>query len=126
MAEEKPRILVVDDKSDTLLYLYDLLSSEGFHVEGSSSAVDALDHVQRRPPGVVIANVRMPEMNGLELLERVKRVSTKTRVILLGALGDEALRTKALERGGEDFLYKPLSSENLLRALGRVLDGTAS
>jgi FixJ family two-component response regulator len=125
MADEKPRILVVDDNSDTLLYLYDLLSSEGFHVEGSSSAVDALDHIRRRAPGVVIANVRMPEMNGVELLERIKRVSTKTRVILLGTLGDEAIRLKALEKGGEEFLYKPISSENLLRALGRVLEGTA-
>lgn len=122
MAEDHPRILVVDEESEALLHLYDLLSKEGFHVEGSSSALDALGRIRRRAPTVVLANVRMSEMGGLELLDRIKRVSPKTRVILLGSFGDETMRARALEKGGEELLSKPLSSETLLRTIGRVLE----
>jgi two-component system C4-dicarboxylate transport response regulator DctD len=124
MAEDKARILLVDDESDTLLYLFDLLTSLGFNVEGSSSALDALGYLSRRAPAVVISDVRMPEMDGLELLERIKRVAPKTRVILLSAFADEVLRKETIEKGGEDLLSKPLREEDLLRALGRVLEGT--
>lgn len=124
MAEEKAYILVVDDESDTLLYLYDLLSSEGFHVEGSSSAQDALDFFRRRVPDVVITDVRMPEMDGLELLERIKRVAPRTRVILLSAFSDDVMRKETIEKGGDALLNKPLRNEDLLRAVGRMVEGT--
>jgi CheY-like chemotaxis protein len=124
MADEKPHILVVDDESDTLLFLYDLLSGEGFHVEGVSRPLDALGYVLRRRPAAVVADVRMPEMDGLELLERIKQVAPKTRVILLSAFGDEGMRQETIRKGGEDFIHKPFRGEDLLRSLGRVLEGT--
>jgi CheY-like chemotaxis protein len=125
MSDERPRILVVDDESDTLLYLFDFLSTEGYFVEGSSSAVDALELVRRRPPAVVLADVRMPEMDGFELLERIKGISPKTQVILLSAFAGETLREETLRKGGEAFLPKPLEGGKLLRVLGRVMQGSA-
>lgn len=122
MNEGKCRILIVDDESDTLLYLFDLLASEGFQVEGSSSALDALSNVSRRACDVVISDVRMPEMGGLELLERIKRVAPKTQVILLSAFGDDVMRKETIEKGGEDLLQKPLRGDDLLRTLGRVVE----
>ena len=123
MVEDKPRILVVDDDSDSLLYLFDLLAAEGFWVEGSSSALDAILNVERRAPAVVISDVRMPEMDGLELLERIKKVAPKTRVVLLSAFVDEGMRRQTAERGADDLLTKPLENGALVHALARILDG---
>lgn len=124
MSDEKPRILVVDDESDSLLFLFDFLSAEGYFVEGSSSAMNALGDIQRRPPAVVLADVRMPQMDGLELLERIKSISPKTRVILLSAFGAEGMRDETIRKGGEAFLQKPIQGDDLLRVLGRVMQGS--
>jgi len=124
MADERRRILVVDDESDTLLFLFDLLSAEGYFVEGSSSALHALGDIRRRPPAVVLADLRMPEMDGLELLERIKSIAPKTRVILLSAFGAEGIGNEVLLKGGEAFLEKPIQGHQLLRLLDRVLQGT--
>jgi CheY-like chemotaxis protein len=123
MVQGKPRILVVDDESDALLYLFDLLSGEGFRVEGSSNALEALGYVARRMPDLVLADVHMPEMDGLELLDRIKRMAPKTRVILLSAIVNETTRREALARGGEDLLQKPVDGRALLQAVSRVLEG---
>jgi DNA-binding response OmpR family regulator len=123
MTEEKLRVLVVDDDPDTLLYLCDLLATEGFWAEGSSSALHTLDYIRSRSPEVVIADVRMPEMDGLELLRQIKEVRPKTRVILVSAFGDEKLRTAVMEGGGEGLLMKPLAKGALVRALEREAGG---
>ncbi len=125
MDGEKPRVLVVDDESDTLLYLFDLLSQEGYEVLGLSSAPDALDHARRRRYDVVLSDVRMPEMDGLELAGRIKTVSPGSRVILFSAFVDDAMRVEAFRKGAEHLLQKPFRGEELLRALGRVAQGTA-
>ena len=125
MAEEKPSILVVDDESDTLIFLFDLLSAEGYDVLGSSNPLDAIEHVRRRSYDAVLADIRMPEMDGLELLERIKRISPKTRVIMLSAFGDDAIEDATLRKGGESLLHKPFRGEDLLRVLGRLLERTA-
>lgn len=124
MGEEKPSILVVDDESDTLIFLFDLLSAEGYDVLGSSSPLDAIGHIRRRSYDVVLADVRMPEMDGLELLERIKAVSPKTRVIMVSAFGDDTIRDAALRKGSEAFIQKPLLRGDLLRILGRQTQGT--
>lgn len=126
MIDAKPSILVVDDESDSLLFLFDLLSSEGFDVVGSSSSLDALSILRRRLPAAVVLDVRMPEMDGLELLERIKIIAPKTRVILLSAFADDRMRKEAMQKGGEDLLQKPLRSADLLRALEKMLKETAT
>jgi DNA-binding response OmpR family regulator len=123
MAQGKPRILVVDDESEVLLYLFDLLSEEGYRVDGFSSAIDALRTIARRTPDLVLADLGMPEMDGLELLERIKRLAPRTRVILLGAAPEETMRREALARGGEEVLEKALEGEALLRVVRRLLEG---
>jgi CheY-like chemotaxis protein len=124
MTEDKKSILVIDDESDTLILLFDLLSAEGYSVLGSSSPLDAIEHVRRRTFDVVLADVRMPEMDGLELLQRIKQISPRTRVVLVSAFADDKMRAEALRRGGEAFLEKPFRGEDLLRVLERQAQGT--
>jgi CheY-like chemotaxis protein len=125
MTEDKQSILVVDDESDTLILLFDLLSAEGYDVLGSSSPLDAIGHFRRRTFDVVLADVRMPEMDGLELLQRIKQISPRTRVILVTAFADHQMRAEALRRGGDAFLEKPFRGEDLRRVLEGQAQGTS-
>ncbi len=120
MSDEKPRILVVDDESDTLLFLYDLLSSAGYFVEGSSNPLDALEDIRRRQPTLVLADLRMPEMDGFELVRRVRAASPKTRVLLMSAVADDAAASTGAAAGAEAFLRKPLCTGELLAVVEKL------
>ena len=100
MDTEKPLILVVDDESDSLAYLFDLLHNEGYRVMPTSSPLDALDMVTKRKPRLIISDLRMPDLDGMELLDRVKEMSPRSRVILLTAYGDRTMRQDVIRRGG--------------------------
>lgn len=121
MVTEKPLILIVDDESDSLSFLFDLLHNEGYRVLPTSSAIDALDHVVRKKPALVISDLRMPDLDGLELLERVKTLSPGTRVILLTAYGDWRTYQDLQTRGGDAMLLKPSSNDEILRSVRQAL-----
>jgi DNA-binding NtrC family response regulator len=123
MVTEKPLILVVDDESDSLAYLFDLLHNEGYRVLPTSSPLDALEHVMKKKPRLIISDLRMPDLDGIELLERVKAISPKTRVILLTAYGDWKMYQDVIRKGGEAMLLKPSSNEEILRTVEKALEG---
>jgi CheY-like chemotaxis protein len=115
---------LVDHDSDALLYLFDFLSNAGFHVSASSNTVDALDYVTRSHPELLIAEIEMSEMSGLELSQRAKEVSPATRIILTSTSALRPVHDEVLRRTGADLVLKPFSGIVLLRAVQRVF-GTA-
>ncbi len=119
---ENERILVVDDELDSRTFLFSLLDNEGYLVATASNGIEALKYVARERPRLVISDVRMPEMEGLELLEKIKAVAPETSVILLSAYADWPLFFDAMARGGSDALLKPCRNEELLRAVERTLE----
>lgn len=119
------RILLVDDETDALLFLYDFLTALGYPVEGASRPVDALKSIRRRPPAALISDVRMPGIDGLELSQKCRSCSPGTRVILLSAFVDEDLERRARRAGAEALLSKPAPVAALLRLLGRLLGPAA-
>jgi len=118
-----PRVLVVDDESETLLQLFDLLTAAGYFVEGSSNSLDALGLIRRRPYDVVLVDVHMPEMGGLELFGRIRHLSPQTRVLLMSAFTDQLVRNEAERKGAAAFLQKPVRGEELLATMSRFLRG---
>jgi len=122
MRTEKPLILIVDDESDSLAYLFDLLHNEGYRVLPTSSPFEALEHTATKKPKLVITDLRMPDVDGMELLERVRSISPGTRVILLTAYGDLRTHQELVQKGGETLLLKPSSNEEILRAVRMALE----
>jgi two-component system KDP operon response regulator KdpE len=115
-------IHVLDHDSEILLYLFDFLSSEGFQLSSSSNTGDALEHVARSHPEVLIADIDIPEWTSSELLMRVRVLSPSTRVILTSARPDRA--EKALLRADSvEVVLKPIQGAALLGALQRLLAG---
>jgi CheY-like chemotaxis protein len=123
MTTEKPLILVVDDESDALSYLYDLLHNEGYRVLPISHPFDAIACTREKSPALIITDVRMPELDGIELLERVKQIAPQTRVVLLTAYGDWSMYEDVLRKGCDGMLLKPVSNREILRTVHQALEG---
>lgn len=117
----KPHVLVVDDELDTRTYLFSILESEGYSVGTASDGMEALKYVSKNKPDAVVSDVRMPEIEGLELLSKIRFVSPQTHVILITAYADAATVLEVIEKGGDDLLLKPFRNEELLASLRRSL-----
>jgi DNA-binding NtrC family response regulator len=115
------RILVVDDEPDMLLLIPVRLRAEGFVVEVAASAEEALEILARSSFELVLTDLMLPGLSGIELLERVQRNWPGTDVILLTAHGTIQTAVEAVRKGAVDFLTKPIRSEELLLRVQNAL-----
>jgi DNA-binding NtrC family response regulator len=116
------RVLVVDDDGSVRESLRDALASVGLEVRCAESAGGALATLDGSPPDVLLTDVRMPGMDGLELLGVLRERAPAIDVILMTAFDDMATVVTAMRQGAADFLVKPLDVEDLRRTLARVLE----
>ena len=114
------RFLVVDDDIQMLSALEAALRSRGYDVETASNGVDAVQKLKGRLPRAIITDLRMPAMDGLELLNHVRRSNPDLPVILLSAYGSVPTAVEAIRNGATDFLVKPFSHEALDAVLARL------
>ncbi|WP_223511785.1 sigma-54-dependent transcriptional regulator [Pseudomonas sp. GL-B-19] len=115
-------VMVVDDESSIRSAVEQWLSLSGFEVQLFSRADECLAQLPAHFPGVILSDVRMPGMTGLELLAEVQRRDADLPVILLTGHGDVPMAVEAMRDGAYDFLEKPFSPETLLSSLRRALD----
>jgi two-component system C4-dicarboxylate transport response regulator DctD len=115
-------VMVVDDESSIRSAVEQWLSLSGFDVQLFSRADECLAKLPGHFPGVILSDVRMPGMTGLELLAEVQRRDADLPVILLTGHGDVPMAVEAMRDGAYDFLEKPFSPETLLSSLRRALD----
>ena len=115
-------VMVVDDESSIRSAVEQWLSLSGFEVQLFSRADECLAQLPRHFPGVILSDVRMPGMTGLELLAEVQRRDADLPVILLTGHGDVPMAVEAMRDGAYDFLEKPFSPEALMSSLRRALD----
>ena len=107
-------VMVVDDESSIRTAVEQWLSLSGFQVQLFSRAEECLAHLPDNFPGVILSDVRMPGLGGLELLAEVRRRDPDLPVILLTGHGDVPMAVEAMRDGAYDFLEKPFSPETLL------------
>jgi DNA-binding response OmpR family regulator len=107
------RILVVDDEQDVCDMLEKFLTIKGYEVSTALSGEDALALVKKEKPHIVLLDIRMPEMDGIECLERIKEIDKEIGVIMITALKQEEVGKKAMELGAYDYITKPLSLQYL-------------
>lgn len=119
----KSFILVVDDEEDPRSALYELLASEGYRVATCENAFEALKTVAKEKPDLVITDLRMPVIDGMELLSKIKYASPATRVILYTAYGGWDNFMEALDRGGFDLVPKGASNHQILSVVRHSLQG---
>ncbi|RKF15874.1 sigma-54-dependent Fis family transcriptional regulator [Alginatibacterium sediminis] len=115
-------IILVDDDPDILLSLQQTLSLEDYDCQGFESALDALNKIDRYWPGVIITDINMPYMNGLEFLRAIQSIDPQLQVIVLTGHGDIELAVKAMREGAYDFLEKPFATRKLIEVIERAAD----
>ncbi|MCH7991417.1 MAG: sigma-54-dependent Fis family transcriptional regulator [Gemmatimonadetes bacterium] len=106
--QSKPRILVVDDDTDGLEVLETRLTHAGYEVETADSAEKALSRVKAFDPGLIVTDVRMSGMDGLELLQKVRATMEGVEVVVMTAHDDMQTAVTAMKWGAFDFLVKPV------------------
>jgi len=116
------RILIVDDNEVFRLPLQRALEAVGFEVIAVPSAEDALDVLDGSTVDVLLTDQRLPRMDGVQLITRVKATHPAMGIIAMTAYGTIESAVEARRRGADDYLVKPFEVPDLLRALHRALD----
>ncbi len=120
MMTDKPRILVVDDESQLTRVLLRTLSSKGYEVRVAGDGEFALQTFHDWPPSLVITDLAMPNMGGLELCRRLREISD-VPIIVLSVRGEEKTKVEALDSGADDYVTKPFGMDELLARIRAAL-----
>lgn len=117
-----PVIHLIDDDEDVRRALAFLLTTTGYAVRVYESAVAFLNAIASVQPGCIVTDLRMAEVDGLELQRRLKTFAVKMPVIIMTAHGDVPLAVEAMKAGAVDFIEKPFDDETLLTAISTALN----
>jgi two-component system KDP operon response regulator KdpE len=121
--EARRNILVVDDEAQITRVLKTTLSAQGYGVRTAADGMQALLEMKSWPPDLVISDLRMPNMDGLELCRQIRRQS-RIPIIVLSVKGEEAIKVEALDAGADDYVMKPFSVNELLARVRAALRRT--
>ncbi|HMF57088.1 MAG TPA: response regulator transcription factor [Pyrinomonadaceae bacterium] len=116
----KPRILVVDDESQITRVLRTSLATHGYDVRTAADGVNALETFNDWQPDLVVTDLTMPSMDGLELCRRLRAVS-QVPIIVLSVRGEEKAKVEALDIGADDYVTKPFGIDELLARMRAAL-----
>jgi two-component system KDP operon response regulator KdpE len=114
------RVLVVDDEPQIVRGLKIILRSAGYIVEAAETKAEALAALGSRPPDALVLDLVLPDGEGVEVCEEVRRFS-RLPILVLSAVGDEREKVRALDAGADDYITKPFGTDELLARLRAVL-----
>ncbi|MGC1783677.1 MAG: response regulator transcription factor [Acidobacteriaceae bacterium] len=112
MIADRARILVVDDEPQIVRVLRTTLVSRGYEMRTATTGVEGLEMFEQWRPNLIITDLAMPEMDGIELCRQVRQ-SSETPIIVLSVRGQEESKVRALDAGADDYVTKPFSIQEL-------------
>ena len=118
--QTRPRILIVDDEPQITRVLRTTLSTQGYDIRVASDGEMALEIVKDFTPDLVITDLAMPNMNGIELCRNLRRMS-EVPILVLSVRGEERNKVEALDSGADDYITKPFGTGELLARIRAVL-----
>lgn len=121
MVKSAPHILVVDDEKDTCLLLSQVLEKEGYIVDTATSGREALSILKKKKINLVITDLKMPEMDGLEFLREARKLKSKVKFIMMTAYGEIETYLDAINLGAFDYLNKPMEISDVRNAVKKAL-----
>ena len=119
---EKARIMVIDDEESMCKFMQIMLKKEGYGVSSAQSGKEALEELQNSHYDLVIADLMMPEMNGLELLSKVKSIDPELNFIVMTAYASVDTAIEALKKGAFDYIAKPFKVDELKITIKKSLE----
>jgi len=114
------RILLVDDEENTRMALSRLLTREGYIVDTVANGFEALNHLREHDVNLIVTDINMPEMNGIEFLRELNRSFPGSNVIMITAYGGVESYIEAINLGAFEYINKPVKIEELKSVLERI------
>ena len=115
-------ILIVDDASFMRMMIKDILTKNGFEVVGEAeNGVKAVEKYKELDPELVIMDITMPEMDGIQAVKEIKKINGEARVVMCSAMGQQAMVIEAIQAGAKDFIVKPFQADRVVEAVKKAL-----
>ncbi len=115
-------VLVTDDAAFMRMQLKDILTKLGHDVVGEAeNGQVAVEKYKELKPELITMDITMPEMNGIEAVQEIKKLDTEVKIIMCSAMGQQGMVVDAIRAGANDFIVKPFTAERIQEALEKIL-----
>lgn len=115
-------ILLVDDAAFMRMMIKDILIKNGLEVLGEAeNGARAIEKYKELKPSLVIMDITMPEVDGIEAVKEIKKIDSNAKVIMCSAMGQQSMVIEAIQAGAKDFIVKPFQPERVIEAVRKVL-----
>lgn len=116
------KILIVDDDPETRTNIAEILHDAGYYSDEAASGGEAIERITLEYFNIILLDLMMPGMNGIDTLDEVRRLSPKTKIIMITAFATVENAVRAIKKGASDYITKPFKIEELLITIRRVLE----
>ena len=115
-------ILICDDAAFMRMMVKDILTKNGYNIAGEAeNGLKAVEKYNETKPDLVLMDITMPEMDGIQALKKIKEADANACVIMCSAMGQQAMVIEAIQSGAKDFIVKPFQAERVLEAVKKVV-----
>ena len=115
-------ILICDDAAFMRMMIKDILTKNGYNVAGEAeNGVKAVEKYQETKPDLVLMDITMPEMDGIQALKKIKQLDPNASVVMCSAMGQQAMVIESIQAGAKDFIVKPFQAERVIEAVKKVV-----
>ena len=116
------KVLICDDAAFMRMMIKDILSKNGYEIAGEAeNGVKAVEKYNETKPDLVLMDITMPEMDGIQALKKIKEIDSNAAIIMCSAMGQQAMVIEAIQGGAKDFIVKPFQPERVLEAVKKVV-----
>ncbi|MDD2201182.1 MAG: response regulator [Firmicutes bacterium] len=116
-----PTVLVVDDAAFMRMRAGKLLSQNGYEVIEAENGLDALNQYTEHNPDLVLMDITMPVMDGLTAVREIRGVDPEAKIIMVSAMGQQAMVIEAIKLGAKDFIVKPYEPDSVLASVKKLI-----
>ena len=115
-------ILICDDAAFMRMMIKDILTKNGYNVVGEAeNGAKAVEKYQETKPDLVLMDITMPEMDGIQALKKIKSMDPNASVVMCSAMGQQAMVIESIQSGARDFIVKPFQADRVLEAVKKVI-----
>ncbi|WP_432400547.1 response regulator [Wukongibacter sp. M2B1] len=115
-------ILIVDDAAFMRMMIRDVLSKNGYEILGEAeNGQKAIEKYKELNPDLVIMDITMPEVDGIQAVKEIKKLSPDAKIVMCSAMGQQAMVIEAIQAGARDFIVKPFQADRVIEAVKKVL-----
>ena len=115
-------ILICDDAAFRRMMIKDILTKNGYNIAGEAeNGAKAVEKYNELKPDLVLMDITMPEMDGIQALKKIKETDPNASVIMCSAMGQQAMVIESIQSGAKDFIVKPFQADRVLEAVQKVV-----